>query len=228
MSRLGQRVTFVPKDEVGIWTKTNKMEKVADTQYRGLAGMGGRASLTTNAFDPSERSVGQREYESAADDIYRQFDKPPARLSYTNKRDRQKIHAIVYPPDTHRENGGHIDLDSIESEAADLLTKDTPQAMRFFGNIAIAGAGAAVDPEKWRVLGKPREVPAGSYIGVGFDGSISDDSTVLRGCTADGYSWTIHQQHRPLGPAGNGWRVDRKAVHDAVALTFERFRVGFI
>lgn len=56
-SRLGQRVTFVPQDEVGTWTKHNGMTKVADTQYRGLAGMGGRASLTTNSWDPSEKSV---------------------------------------------------------------------------------------------------------------------------------------------------------------------------
>ena len=37
------------------------MTKVADTQYRGLAGMGGRAALTTNAWDPGEESVAQRE-----------------------------------------------------------------------------------------------------------------------------------------------------------------------
>lgn len=42
-SRLGQRVTFCPQDETGIWTATAGMIKVAETQRRGLAGMGGRA-----------------------------------------------------------------------------------------------------------------------------------------------------------------------------------------
>src|SRR4051812_5951415 len=96
MSRLGQRVTFCPQDEVGIWTHTNKMVKVADTQYRGLSGMGGRASLTTNAWDPSEENVAKIQFESSAQDIYRQFVQPPKNLSYMNKRERQKIHAFVY------------------------------------------------------------------------------------------------------------------------------------
>jgi hypothetical protein len=41
-SRLGQRVTFVIEDEVGIWLPQNKMDEVAKTQRRGVAGMGGR------------------------------------------------------------------------------------------------------------------------------------------------------------------------------------------
>ncbi|WP_051059291.1 hypothetical protein [Nocardiopsis lucentensis] len=45
-SRLGQRVTFVAQDETGIWTAENRMVKVAETQRRGLAGMGGRAVET--------------------------------------------------------------------------------------------------------------------------------------------------------------------------------------
>ncbi|WP_116248183.1 hypothetical protein [Nocardiopsis sp. FIRDI 009] len=45
-SRLGQRVTFVAQDETGIWTADNRMVKVAETQRRGLAGMGGRAVET--------------------------------------------------------------------------------------------------------------------------------------------------------------------------------------
>ena len=115
-SRLGQRVTFVPQDEVGLWTKSNRMDRVADTQYRGLAGMGGRASLTTNAWDPSELSVAQTTYESNAQDIYRQFKQPPANLSYRDKRERRKIHKYVYG-EALKENGGHIDLDAIEAEA---------------------------------------------------------------------------------------------------------------
>src|SRR6185503_6202554 len=31
-SRLGQRITFAAQDEVGLWTKTTRMDKVADTQ----------------------------------------------------------------------------------------------------------------------------------------------------------------------------------------------------
>lgn len=235
-SRLGQRVTFVPQDELGLWTRLNKMTKLADTQYRGLAGMGGRASLTSNAWDPAEHSVAQEQYESSAADIYRQFTRPPRNLSYANKADRRKIHRIVYEADILRENGGHLGLDTVEAEAADLAERDLAQAARFYGNILMPGAGAAVDPDVWDALAQPRDVPAGTYIGVGFDGSISRDATVLRGCTRAGYRFTIRAWERPSGvelrrwlqahPGETDWRVVRSEVHQAVAETFARWKVG--
>ncbi|MGH2466001.1 MAG: terminase, partial [Candidatus Limnocylindrales bacterium] len=114
-SRLGARSTFVPQDELGLWTAQNKMVKLADTQYRNLSGMGGRASLTSNAWDPAEFSVAQLQFESSARDTYRQFVQPPKNLSYADKRERRKIHLIVYPADVLRENGGHVNLDGIEA-----------------------------------------------------------------------------------------------------------------
>ena len=236
-SRLGQRTTFVPQDELGLWTQANKMVKLADTQYRNLSGMGGRAALTSNAWDPAEHSVAQREYESSADDIYRQYVQPPKTLSYGNKAERRKIHRIVYPADVLRENGGHLDPDSIEAEAADLVEKDPNQAARFYGNIAVAGAGAAVDPKLWESHLVPREVERGTYISLGFDGSISNDSTVLRACTADGHGFSLPGWSwvRPLGTEmaawqvehpGKRWEVPRAEVDAAVAQAFATFRVG--
>lgn len=226
-SRLGQRVTFVAQDELSIWRPDNKMTKVADTQYRNLSGMGGRASLTTNPWDPSERSVAQQQYESPATDIYRQFVQPPKTLSYTNRRDRARIHRIVYPADTLRENGGHVDLAAIEAEAEDLVTRDAPQAARFYGNMIVAGGGRAVDPADWARLARPGDPPpADTPIGLGFDGSISEDATILRGCTRDGRSFLIAKWIRPPGPRGAGWKVPRLKVDQAVREAFATWRVG--
>lgn len=209
-SRLGQRVTFVPQDELGLWTAANKMVKLADTQYRGLSGMGGRASLTTNAWDPAENSVAQREYESSATDVYRQFTQPPATLSYANKVERRKIHRIVYPPDILAENDGHLPLDSIEAEAAKVFEHDPAQAQRFYGNKLVSGAGHAVDAETWDDLGRHAGRPAtGTEIGLGFAGGA------LHGCTRDGYGFEL----RPTGTA-------REDVLDAVAAAFKTYRVG--
>lgn len=233
-SRLGNPITFAPQDELGLWTKRNKMDRVADTQYRNLAGMGGRASLTTNAWDPTERSIAQREFESAAGDVYRQFTQPPKSLSYANKRQRTKIHRVVYPPDVLRTNGGHIDLDAIEAEAADLILKDPAQAARFFGNIIVAGAGTAVDVDRWaKALDTKRVVGAGERIGLGFDGSISDDATALVACTTDGHLFvpeidgvpTIWE--RPDG-APPEWRIPRVEVEQAVEAVFAYYDVGLL
>jgi hypothetical protein len=147
-SRLGQRVTFVPQDETGIWLASNGMVKVAETQRRGLAGMGGRAVETTNPWDPSEQSVAQRTYESQVPDVFKFFPQAPASWSYRNKVERRKIHRYVYG-DALLERAGHIDLDSIEAEAAELLERDPAQAERFFGNRLVHGAGTWLPEGLW-------------------------------------------------------------------------------
>lgn len=225
-SRLGQRVTFVPQDEVGLWTKANGMTKVADAQYRGLAGMGGRAALTTNAWDPSENSVAQQQFESAAKDIYRQFKQPPSNLSYRNKVERRKIHKHVYG-EALKSSGGHIDLDSIEAEAADLIERDLTQAERFFGNRIVAGSDTWIDPKKYdERKDLTKVVKAGEMITLGFDGSLNDDSTALMAIRVeDGHQFFVGVWEKPDGEAGEGWQVPVYEVDALVAATFEKFNV---
>jgi hypothetical protein len=226
-SRLGQRITFAPQDELGLWTAANKMVKLADTQYRNLSGMGGRAALTSNAWDPAENSVAQLQFESPARDIHRQFTQPPKNLSYGNKADRRKIHRIVYPADVLAENGGHLPIAAIEAEAADLAERDLAQAARFYGNILMSGGGAAVDVETWARLMQPQDVPPGTHIGLGFDGSISRDATALIACTRTGYAWPIQIWERPRD-APEGWRIPRLEVKAAVERAFHTYRVGLM
>jgi hypothetical protein len=238
-SRLGQRVTFVPQDECGLWTATNKMLAVADTQYRGLAGMGGRATLTTNGWDPAEASVAQLQFESQAIDILRDFVQAPANLSYGNKAERRKIHRIVYG-DSLKSRGGHIDLDSIEAEAADLAARDLGQAQRFFGNMIVYGAGGYLDGDRWDARswsevhpGEPgRVVPAGAPVVGGFDGSDVDDWTLIRLQTADGYQFTptYGPDRRPCiwNPAEHGGQVPRlevRAAWEEIAASYQLVRV---
>jgi len=142
-SRLGQRVTFCVQDETGTWTKANGGQLLADTQRRGLAGMGGRAIETTNAWDPAENSVAQQTYESQSHDVYRDHTLSPASLSYGNKVDRHRIHRIVYG------DSWWVDLDRIDAEAAELATRDLQQAERFFGNRIVQGVGAWLPESLW-------------------------------------------------------------------------------
>jgi hypothetical protein len=228
-SRLGQRVTFVVQDEVGLWTPQNKMTKVADTQYRNAAGMGGRAALTSNAWDPSENSVAQREMESSAQDVYRQYDTAPVSLSYRNKAERRRIHQIVYG-DTLRSRGGHIDLDAIEAEAADLLERDPAQAERFFGNRIVHGAGAFLSEELLAARTVVREPDR--RICLGFDGSSSGDWTAIRAEDVTGLrftpTYTVGGDERPTwwNPAQHGGRIPRSEVRAAVAHLFARYDVA--
>jgi hypothetical protein len=89
-SRLGQRITFAIQDETHSWTQSNKGSKLADTQRRNLAGMSGRSIETTNAWDPSEKSVAQITYESKLKDIHRDMASPPKSTRWHVKADRRK------------------------------------------------------------------------------------------------------------------------------------------
>jgi hypothetical protein len=142
-SRLGNPITFALQDETGLYTKTNKLTSVAETQRRGAAGMGGRTMETTNAWDPSEQSTAQQTYEATAEDVFRFYRRPPANLSYRNKRERRKIHEFVY------EGSWWVDLDAIEAEAAELIEKDPAQAERFFGNRVVYGSGSWLAEGVW-------------------------------------------------------------------------------
>ena len=144
-SRLGQRVTFVPQDETGIWTESNSMVKVARTQRRGLAGMGGRAIETTNAWDPSENSVAQQTFLSRADDVQRDFRQPPAELKWSSGRDRRRILEFNYAGVPWALSN----LASIEAEAGELSESDPAEAERFFGNRIVAGGGAWMPRGSW-------------------------------------------------------------------------------
>lgn len=223
-SRLGQRVTFVAQDETGIWTEANKMVRVAETQRRGLAGMGGRSVETTNAWDPSENSVAQRTYETNLPDILKWYPAPPAHLNYLRKEDRRKIHKFNYA------GSWWVDLDAIEAEAAELIEAGDPaQAMRFFGNMIVAGAGSWLEAGQWEAKAAPREVKPGTQIVIGFDGSDVNDWTALRAETREGYQFTptYGPDNRPTiwNPEDYGGRVPRLEVDAAVSELFEKYDV---
>jgi hypothetical protein len=222
-SRLGNPVTFVLQDETGIWTESNKMLRVADTQRRGAAGMGGRTMETTNCWDPAENSVAQRTSESARPDIFRFHRTPPAGLSYRNKAERRRIHRHVYAGSLH------VDLDAIEAEAAELLEKDPAQAERFFGNRVVAGLGSWLTDGLWESAERSRLVEDGTAVTLGFDGSESDDWSAIRAVTDDGYRFTpLYGPDRRAtiwNPAEWGGQIPRGEVNTAVAEVFGRFRV---
>lgn len=223
-SRLGNPISFAMQDESGLYTKANKMVRVAETQRRGAAGMGGRTMETTNAWDPADESVAQRTAESRRPDIFRFHELAPAGLSYRNKRERRRIHAHVY------RGSPWVDLDSIEAEAAELLERDPQQAERFFGNRIVYAAGTWLVDGLWDSRRAQVVVPAGATITLGFDGSDSDDWTALRAEvleTGEQFTPTYGPDSRPSiwDPAEWGGSIPRGEVAAAVDEVCDRYRV---
>ncbi len=222
-SKLGQPLTGGLGDESGLYTASNKVLDAWQTMRRGIAAMQGRTMELTNPWDPMENSAAQQSFESARPDIYRYYRKPPADLSYANKRDRSKIHRIVY------EDSPWVDPHTIDAEAAELVETDPAQAERFFGNRLVQGLGAYLTDGLWGD-GVDVDVPDGTAVAGGFDGSRSGDWTALRLETIDGHRFTptYGPDSRPTVWRPEQWpegRIPRGEVTAAVDEVFRRYRV---
>lgn len=222
-SRLGQRVTFAPQDETGLWLESNGGHRLARTQRRGLAGMGGRAIETTNAWNPAEDSVAQRTFESKSRDINKDFQQPPADLDFTVKADRRRIFAFNYRA------APWVSVAAIEAEAAELLQTDPADAERFFGNRIVAGAGSWMEMPKWEAKKAPIVVKPRTRVCLGFDGSDNNDFTGIRLETLDQYQFTptYGPSSRPTlwEPADWGGRIPRAEVNAAMQELASEFEI---
>lgn len=209
MSRLGNPITFCVQDESQLYTASNKLIRVAETMRRGAAAMGGRSIETTNCYDPSEQSVAQRTREGKALDVFKFYEPPPPDLRYTVKVDRTRIHRLNYA------GSPHADLHGIEAEASELMEKDPGQAERFYGNRIVAGLGSWLSRDAWDLRKVDTEVPAGTQVVIGFDGSDVDDWTGFRAETRDGYQFTPTFPNGDAmiwNPAESGGQVPRLEV----------------
>lgn len=221
-TRLGQRVTFAVLDEPHLWTKRNGGHKLAATIRRNAGKMGGRTFESTNAHLPGEDSVAERTYKAhvtgAAGLLYDSVEGPEV----DDLTDRPAVLAslrIAYG------DARWVDLERLADEIADPGT-DPDDARRFYLNQLVVGADRPVDIRAWEALADPtRTVEPGTEIGVGFDGSISNDKTCLYGCTRDGHVFEIAVWERPPN-APRDWRIPRLEVHAAVRETFATYRVG--
>jgi hypothetical protein len=122
-----------------------------------------------------------------------------------------------------------MDLDRIVGLLVDEREEEATRR-RYWLNEEYASVSKAIDPRDWDQLadlerGLP---PAGTPIVVGFDGSLTRDSTALRGCTKDGFLFTIGLWEAPrdsLGRPAKDWRVDEREVDQTVADAYERWQV---
>lgn len=220
-TRLGQRVTFAVMDETHLWTRRNGGHKLAATIRRNAGKMNGRTFESTNAHLVGEDSVAERSLlasQKGAPGLLYEATEGPAVEDLTD-RDAVLASLRVAYGDAAR----WVNLDRIANEIADPGT-DPDDARRFYLNQLVSGGDCPVDMQTWAELETVREVPGGERIGLGFDGSISDDQTVLYGCTADGFVFEVASWTRPAHV--DEWRVPRAEVHAAVHHAFDTWTVG--
>jgi hypothetical protein len=234
-SHEGARITYAVLDETHLWFRSNHGVALAGVLKRNTAKMGGRTLETTNAPTLGLKSVAETsgvDADAGAAGIMRFAPRPKTEPDpdWPDERLRAAL----------KETYGDAWWVDYDRRILEMRDPATPwdEALRFWFNIRTTGAGRAVDPRQWDDLTRPRDVPAKTIIGVGFDGSISRDATVLRGCTQDGYRFLIRAWVRPRGdaltrwmadhPDEHDWTVNRQEVNDEIARIFATWRVGLM
>jgi len=122
---------------------------------------------------------------------------------------------------------GWMRAERVYSDMTDAtICPDEQTAARYFLNRSMAGSDAWIAKTVHERQTKADVVAPGEAIALGFDGSLNDDTTVLRGCRmSDGFLFKIGAWAKPDGAAGAGWSVPRLEVLAAIREAFGRYDV---
>jgi hypothetical protein len=237
----GARPTFAIMDETHHWTKSNGGHGLAGVIKRNLAksrdGMA-RAIETTNAHEPGQDSVAEKSYlawraivegRSVGSGILYDTREAPLDLDLADEEQLREGLRCAYG------DSSWVDLDRILQEVYDPDTSPE-EARRFYLNQIVAAADSWIAPGEWwanyredvppLVFGEPGARKKGDVVTLGFDGSLTDDSTALVAVRVDdGASFLLAVWEKPEGPKGQGWEVPKDQVRDVVDYAFSTLDV---
>lgn len=245
-SKDGGKETFLVPDEVHLYVTA----ELRDMYATALRNTGKRkhaepwALLTTTACRLGEESVWE-----VLERMYRKGQlgaewlvlhrEARGRIDITD-RDRtlkqlRDVYGVAMDPDL-----GWMLAEDVYSDMLDpTVCRDEAEAARYFLNRSMAGSDAwiaktvhdrqdaTVPVSKEDPRPRPSvEVPHGTAISLGFDGSLNNDTTVLRGCRmSDGLLFRLGSWPKPAGAAGVGWSVPRGEVLARIREVHRDFRV---
>lgn len=219
-SKDGGKETFLVPDEVHLYV----LPELRGMYATAMRNLGKRkladpwALLTTTACRLGEQSVWE-----VLEKEWRRGDLGPewlvhhreakGRIDILDKPRTIRQLLDVYGPAMDPETGW-MDPERVYADMLDpTICPDEQTAARYFLNRSMAGSDAWIAADVVERQTRPREVDPNEAIAIGFDGSLNDDSTVIRGCCmSDGYRFTLGMWEKPSGAAAAGWEVPRGEV----------------
>jgi phage terminase large subunit-like protein len=229
-SKDGGKETHVVADETHLYV-TRELRSMYATVARNL----GKRKIaepwmhqTSTAYRPGEQSVFEETLTS-----WRKKELSPR--TFVNHREAKGPIRISDEAHTRRQliyvYGDSAPWQDLDRKYRDMLDPricpDDATAARYFLNrpMSTVDAWIAKDVAE-RQVRKGDVVAAGEAITLGFDGSLNDDTTVLRGCRmSDGFRFRIGAWPKPEGAAGIGWEVPRADVLATIREAFGRYDV---
>ena len=196
----GGRATFTVKDETHHWLSTNEGHAMSEVIARNAAKSrdgSSRVLAISNAHNPGEDSDAERDHEAylkmasgktrGAGFLYDSLEAPPD----TDLADPESLRAGLLAA---RGNSHWLDVDRLIAEIYDPRTPPSV-ARRFYLNQIVAAEDAWLAPHEWDACAVAGEIVADKdLITLGFDGSKSDDHSVLVGCrVSDSHLFSLGQ-----------------------------------
>lgn len=241
-SKDGGKETHVIPDETHLYV-TKELRSMYATVARNM----GKRKIaepwmhqTSTAYRPGEQSVFEETLTAyrkgeLSSRVYVNHREAKGRIDI---RDRDHtMRQLVYA------YGASVPWQDMDRKYRDMLDPricpDDATAARYYLNrpMSTRDAWIATDVvERQNVLAAPRPgdtrerpptlIEPGAAIAVGFDGSLNDDTTVLRGCRmSDGFLFRIGAWAKLEGAAGIGWEVPRLEVLAAIREAYSRYDV---
>lgn len=233
-SKDGGKETFLVPDEVHLYVLPELRDMYA-TAMRNLGKRRGAepwALLTTTACRLGERSVWEvlekqwRKGELGPEWLIHHRE-AKGRIDIMDRERTLRQLRDVYGAAMHPETGW-MEAERVFQDMHDTtICRDEQEAARYFLNRSLSGSDAWQPIAVYDKQTKTRTVEPGEAISIGFDGSLNDDSTVIRGCCmSDGYRFTIGIWEKPSGPAGAGWEVPRREVLEKFRWALKHYTVS--
>lgn len=257
-SKDGGLETFAVFDETHLYT-TDGLRTMYKTVARNLRKRRKTAETwyieTTTMYAPGEESIAEQTYELA--DLIQEGKARRPRLFFDHrwgdpgsvmKRDDEDQAAYEKRlADAFRDAYGDAmewnDLEGLLDGLFDTRQTES-ETRRYFFNALVAATNAWVQLHEWsKAALKERRKAAlaaglkwtwrppapGDTITLGFDGSRTDDATVLIACrVSDCYVWPILIEEAPDTKEAKDWEVDGEKVDAKVAWAFKTYNVvGF-
>jgi hypothetical protein len=183
---------------------------------------------TSTAYRPGEMSVFEETLTAwrkgeLSSRVYVNHREAKGRIDTLDKDHTMRQLAYVYGASTPWQ-----DLDRKYRDMLDpRICPDEATGARYYLNRSMSTADAWIAKDiHERQTRHGDVVAAGEHICLGFDGSLNEDTTVLRGCRmSDGFLFRIGAWARPDGAAGIGWEVPRGDVLATVREAYARYEV---
>ena len=224
----GARFSAFVSNETHLWLESGGGHKLADVIRRNLAKSrhGARELAITNAHEVGAGSVAERAYESWRLDpdgsgVLMDAREPVLGDGF-DWGDEAAVTAALECA------FGDAWWAPIQRMAAECADPETPEALRrrFWLNLLVAGEGAWLEPSALDAARSDGGTPDdGESVAVGFDGSVSGDSTAVVAVGMEsGWIWLAGIWEHPAGD--DSWTVPRHEVHGCLERVFDQWRVA--